>query len=315
MGSLRVGLNWATSLSLITSALFPNKATFTGTGVRTWMYLFWEAIQPSKIWDMKNSGLTDSNHLILVMKAIPKPLGHNASFQDLPPIWLFWFLVILITGSHFLFLQTYSSFHCQRHRAPSLCAMALPFRRQDVCDKGWKVVPVHWGSFPVEWVVLLVLHVITLLLYWSTIDLQHCVSFRCTAKWFSFMCVCMGVCVCVLCCAQLFSHIRLFVTSRTAACQVPLSMEFSRQEYWIGLLFPTPGISSQPRDWTHVSCIGRQILYPCINWEVSLSLYIYIYIFGLFPIIDYYKTLNIFTFLCYIVILYCLSDTNYYACC
>ena len=126
MGSLRVGLDWVTSLSLITSALFPNKATFTGTGVRTWTYLFWEAIQPSKIWDMKNSGLTDSNHLILVMKAIPKPLGHNASFQDLPPIWLFWFLVILITGSHFLLLQTYSCFHCQRHRAPSLCAMALP---------------------------------------------------------------------------------------------------------------------------------------------------------------------------------------------
>ena len=27
----------------------------------------------------------------------------------------------------------------------------------------------------------------------------------------------------------------------TVALQVPLSMEFSRQEYWIGLPFPTPG--------------------------------------------------------------------------
>ena len=26
----------------------------------------------------------------------------------------------------------------------------------------------------------------------------------------------------------------------TVACQVPLSMEFSRQEYWSGLPFPTP---------------------------------------------------------------------------
>ena len=26
----------------------------------------------------------------------------------------------------------------------------------------------------------------------------------------------------------------------TAACQAPLSMEFSRQEYWSGLLFPSP---------------------------------------------------------------------------
>ena len=27
----------------------------------------------------------------------------------------------------------------------------------------------------------------------------------------------------------------------TVICQAPLSMEFSRQEYWSGLPFPTPG--------------------------------------------------------------------------
>ena len=31
-----------------------------------------------------------------------------------------------------------------------------------------------------------------------------------------------------------------FVTPWTVACQVPLSMEFSRQEYWSGLLFSSP---------------------------------------------------------------------------
>ena len=31
------------------------------------------------------------------------------------------------------------------------------------------------------------------------------------------------------------------VTPWTIACQAPLSMEFSRQEYWSGLLFPSPG--------------------------------------------------------------------------
>ena len=31
------------------------------------------------------------------------------------------------------------------------------------------------------------------------------------------------------------------MTPWTEACQAPLSMEFSRQEYWSGLLFPTPG--------------------------------------------------------------------------
>ena len=33
----------------------------------------------------------------------------------------------------------------------------------------------------------------------------------------------------------------LFVTPRTIACQAPLSMEFSKQEYWSGLPFPSPG--------------------------------------------------------------------------
>ena len=30
-------------------------------------------------------------------------------------------------------------------------------------------------------------------------------------------------------------------TPRTVGCQAPLSMGFSRQEYWIGLPFPSPG--------------------------------------------------------------------------
>ena len=37
----------------------------------------------------------------------------------------------------------------------------------------------------------------------------------------------LGVC-------ELLSHVRLFVTPWTVACQSPLSMEFSRQEYWSG---------------------------------------------------------------------------------
>ena len=31
-----------------------------------------------------------------------------------------------------------------------------------------------------------------------------------------------------------------FATPCTVACQAPLSMEFSRQEYWSGLPFPPP---------------------------------------------------------------------------
>ena len=43
---------------------------------------------------------------------------------------------------------------------------------------------------------------------------------------------------CVLNC---FSHVQLFVTPWTAACQAPLSMEFSSQEHWTGLPCPPPG--------------------------------------------------------------------------
>ena len=37
-----------------------------------------------------------------------------------------------------------------------------------------------------------------------------------------------------------FSHVRLFATPGTVARLAPLSMGFSRQEYWSGLPFPFP---------------------------------------------------------------------------
>ena len=39
------------------------------------------------------------------------------------------------------------------------------------------------------------------------------------------------------------SRVRLFVTPWTVAHQAPLSMGFSRQEYWSGLPFPSPKMS------------------------------------------------------------------------
>ena len=50
-------------------------------------------------------------------------------------------------------------------------------------------------------------------------------------------------CVCVL---SHFSHVRLSATLLTIACQAPLSMRFSRHEYWSGLPFPTPGDFPDP---------------------------------------------------------------------
>ena len=44
-----------------------------------------------------------------------------------------------------------------------------------------------------------------------------------------------------------FRHVQLFVIPWTAAHQPPLSMGFSRQEYWNGLLFSSPGDLVTPR--------------------------------------------------------------------
>ena len=43
-----------------------------------------------------------------------------------------------------------------------------------------------------------------------------------------------------------FSVVHLFAALWTAACQAPLSMGFSRQEYWSGLLCPPPGDLPDP---------------------------------------------------------------------
>ena len=42
------------------------------------------------------------------------------------------------------------------------------------------------------------------------------------------------------------SRVQLFATPWTVAYQNPQSMGFSRQEYWSGLLFPSPGYLPDP---------------------------------------------------------------------
>ena len=45
---------------------------------------------------------------------------------------------------------------------------------------------------------------------------------------------------------KLLSRVRLFATPLTVANQAPPSMGFSRQEYWSGLPFPSPGDLPDP---------------------------------------------------------------------
>ena len=61
------------------------------------------------------------------------------------------------------------------------------------------------------------------------------------------MCLCMYVCMCVccMCVCCVLSHVQLFMThglqANSVTHQALLSMEFSKQEYWSRLPFPSPG--------------------------------------------------------------------------
>ena len=74
-------------------------------------------------------------------------------------------------------------------------------------------------------------------------------------------------------CAHVLSCVWLFAAPWTV-CSPPdsSSMGFSRQNYCSGLPFPyprcLPNLRMKPRDWTHVFCIVKQILYHWSTWEV-----------------------------------------------
>ena len=61
---------------------------------------------------------------------------------------------------------------------------------------------------------------------------------------------------CVLCCASLLSRVWLFATPWTVASQAPLSMGILQAGILAWFVMPSSRGSSQPRDWTQVSCIA-----------------------------------------------------------
>ena len=85
------------------------------------------------------------------------------------------------------------------------------------------------------------------------------------------MCLCVCICIhthtyiheCVL---SRFSCVWLFVTSWTIAHQASLSMGFSRQEFWTGLPFHSPGnLPTQGSNPCLLHC--KQVLYYWITGE------------------------------------------------
>ena len=82
------------------------------------------------------------------------------------------------------------------------------------------------------------------------------------------------------------SRVRLFVTQWTVAYHAPLSMGFSRQEYWSGLLFPSPGdFPTQglnlglPRcrqtlhPLSHQRDVVRSLISGAVEWHICCSLF------------------------------------------
>ena len=80
----------------------------------------------------------------------------------------------------------------------------------------------------------------------------------------------------ILVSAQLFSHVQLFATPWTVACQGPLTMGILQARILEWVAISSSRRSSWPRDGTCVSCIGRWILYHCDTWEAILY-YIWLY--------------------------------------
>ena len=76
-----------------------------------------------------------------------------------------------------------------------------------------------------------------------------------------------------VCMLSLFSHVLLFATPWTVACQTPLSVGFSRQEYWSGWPcpprgdLPNPGIEHRP------PALGPWSLSPLTTKEVPCGIH------------------------------------------
>ena len=107
-------------------------------------------------------------------------------------------------------------------------------------------------------------------------------------------------CIYVHICAETLSRVRLCGTPWTVAHQVPLSMEFSRQEYWSGLLFPPsgdllfppsgvlPDAGIEPTSFTSLALAGG-FFTTSATWEAQMYILI---ICLVLQYLDYFSIIN-----------------------
>ena len=65
-----------------------------------------------------------------------------------------------------------------------------------------------------------------------------------------------------------YSRVRLFATPWTVAYQAPQSVEFSRQKYWSGLPFPSPGDLPNPG----IECGSPTLQADRITFTIALEI-------------------------------------------
>ena len=77
------------------------------------------------------------------------------------------------------------------------------------------------------------------------------------------------ICVCLCSVTQ---SCRFFAAPWTVPCQAPLPMEFSRQEYWNGVPFPTPGDLPDPGmepAFLVSPALANRALITSASWEIQ----------------------------------------------
>ena len=69
------------------------------------------------------------------------------------------------------------------------------------------------------------------------------------------------------------SRVQLFATPWTVARQAPLSMGFSRQEYWSGLPFPSPGDLPNPGIEPESPALAGRFFTTSATWKAAVGVH------------------------------------------
>ena len=133
-----------------------------------------------------------------------------------------------------------------------------------ICKGIWEPTTLWKGSaFTYPFLSLFLLQFLSLFIFWTHEGSEE-------KGFLSLLIKCEALHICRLACVlSRFSPVPLFATPWTVAYQSPLSMEFSRQEYWNGLPFPSPGVLFNP-GIKQLSLTSPAFLYHSVQFSHSV---------------------------------------------